>query len=291
MSKLVGGSTTTEAWDLAGGLPLMLEDKNSSATTDYVCGPGGLPLEQIVGSTTLWYGHDHLGSTRVVTGSSGTVQASYAYDAYGNLLSTTGSLTNQPYRFAGQYQDSESGFYYLRARYYDPTTAQFLSRDPMEATTRSPYAYATNDPTTLKDPSGQDPWWNDAATIPCTGDPITDAENGHADACEGSDAAESAEANAAQQWAACNRNYNLCDNALKAALAVCGYTPGLPGELCKAGARARDILIAIGHYGAAAAANCATIAGHVGDVLGAIGSKANGAYNGFQQALDNGFTF
>jgi RHS repeat-associated protein len=154
MSKSVGGSTTTEAWDLAGGLPLMLEDKNSSTTTDYVFGPGGLPLEQIVGSTTLWYGHDHLGSTRVVTGGSGTVQAGYVYDPYGNLVSSTGSLSNQPFRFAGQYQDSESGLYYLRARYYDPTTTQFLARDPAVATTRSPYGYVAGNPLNAADPSG-----------------------------------------------------------------------------------------------------------------------------------------
>ena len=109
MSKLVGGATTTEAWDLAGGLPRTLEDTNSSTTIDYVYGPGGLPLEQVTGSTTLWYGHDQLGSTRVVTGSSGSVQATYVYDPYGSLLSSTGSLSNQPFRFAGQYQDSEFG--------------------------------------------------------------------------------------------------------------------------------------------------------------------------------------
>ena len=158
MSKLVGGISTTEAWDLGGGLPLTLEDKNSTTTTDYVYGPGGLALEQITGSTTLWYGHDHLGSTRVVTGSSGTVLASYAYDPYGSLLSSTGSLSNQPFRFAGQYQDSESGYYYLRARIYDPTTGQFLTRDPAVALTHRPYAYASDNPINGTDPGGLDPW-------------------------------------------------------------------------------------------------------------------------------------
>jgi uncharacterized protein RhaS with RHS repeats len=43
-----------------------------------------------------------------------------------------------PLGFAGQYTDSESGLQYFRARYHDPVTAQFLSRDPMDAATRSP---------------------------------------------------------------------------------------------------------------------------------------------------------
>ncbi len=43
------------------------------------------------------------------------------YDAYENLKSSTGSTSN-PFQYAGQYTDSESGLQYLRARYYDPST-------------------------------------------------------------------------------------------------------------------------------------------------------------------------
>jgi len=50
--------------------------------------------------------------------------------------------------------DSESGLYYLRARYYDPATAQFMSRDPAVATTMAPYSYAAGDPLDATDPSG-----------------------------------------------------------------------------------------------------------------------------------------
>ena len=46
--------------------------------------------------------------------------------------------------------------YYLRARYYDPTTAQFLTRDPLVAKTMSPYGYAAGDPLNASDPSGLD---------------------------------------------------------------------------------------------------------------------------------------
>jgi RHS repeat-associated protein len=58
---------------------------------------------------------------------------------------------------------------YLRARYYEPSTAQFLTRDSLVSMTREPYAYASNNPLNSSDPSGllkcSDP------SIPCMGPP------------------------------------------------------------------------------------------------------------------------
>ena len=85
-----------------------------------------------------YYHADQLGSVRVLTNQSGAVAATYAYDAYGNQTASTGNVAN-PLRYAGEYQDSESGFYYLRARYYDPATAQFLTRDPLVAAAQQAY--------------------------------------------------------------------------------------------------------------------------------------------------------
>jgi RHS repeat-associated protein len=59
-----------------------------------------------------------------------------------------------PLRYAGQYTDEKTGFQNLRARYYDPATGQFLSRDPLEDSTLQPYAYANNNPTNTTDPTG-----------------------------------------------------------------------------------------------------------------------------------------
>jgi RHS repeat-associated protein len=157
MSKTVGSTTTDFAWNLAGSLPTLLQERVSGgAVTDYIYGPNGTPLEQISGSSVLLYHTDQLGSTRVLTDTSGTVKATYSYDAYGNLTSSTGSVAN-PFRFAGQYLDAESGLYYLEARYYDPVTGQFLSRDPAAALTRSPYGYVAGDPVNAADPGGLSP--------------------------------------------------------------------------------------------------------------------------------------
>lgn len=93
------------------------------------------------------------GSTRVVTDSSGTIEGTWTYDPYGNLLSSSGTLVN-PFGFAGQHTDSESGLHYLRARYYDPAAGEFLQVDPARAETRSPYQYVESDPTNATDPTG-----------------------------------------------------------------------------------------------------------------------------------------
>lgn len=148
-SKTVSGVTTSETWDITGTVPTLLTD----GSTAYVYGPDGLPLEQITTSGTLYYHHDQLGSTRALTSSSGAVVASYSYDPYGNLTGSTGTASN-PFRYAGQYTDAETGFEYLRNRYYDPATGQFLSRDPLVALTQAPYSYADDSPLNETDPLG-----------------------------------------------------------------------------------------------------------------------------------------
>ncbi|MGC2375261.1 MAG: RHS repeat-associated core domain-containing protein [Solirubrobacteraceae bacterium] len=148
-SKAVGASKTSFAWDIAGELPSLLED----GTNVYVYGPGGLPLEQVSGSTPLWFHHDQLGGTRLLTDATGAVQATYSYTPYGSVASSTGPAST-PLLYAGQYRDSESGLYYLRARYYDPVTGQFLTVDPAVATTKARYGYAGENPLNWTDPSG-----------------------------------------------------------------------------------------------------------------------------------------
>jgi RHS repeat-associated protein len=155
-SKAVSGTTTHFTWDESGGLPLLLQEKAGAGNpVSYIYGPSGLPVEQIAGSTTTYLHHDQIGSTRLVTDSAGNTgtATTTAYDPYGNVVSTSGALTSN-LGFSGEYLDAESGLYYLRARYYDPATAQFLTRDPAVATTMSPYGYAAGNPLSHSDPSG-----------------------------------------------------------------------------------------------------------------------------------------
>jgi RHS repeat-associated protein len=120
---------------------------------------GGLPIEQINNSsgTVLYLHHDQQGSTRLLTGSTGKTEATYTYDAYGNLTGSTGTAKT-PLGYDGQYTNIDTGLIYLRARSYDPTTAQFISVDPRLMETLSTYGYAEDNPVTVGDPTGLIPW-------------------------------------------------------------------------------------------------------------------------------------
>ncbi|HEX5592036.1 MAG TPA: RHS repeat-associated core domain-containing protein [Solirubrobacterales bacterium] len=149
-SKTSGLVTRYMAWDASTDLPLLLHDGENS----YVYGPNGLPIEQIsLAEKPTYLHHDQLGSTRMLTNSSGESTASFSYAPYGSLEAKTGTATT-PLGFAGQYTDTESGLQYLRARFYDPGTGQFMTRDPFVAHTRTPYAYGLDDPLRFIDPSG-----------------------------------------------------------------------------------------------------------------------------------------
>jgi RHS repeat-associated protein len=102
----------------------------------------------------FYYLADGLGSTMAIVNASGTVQNSYAYDVYGKPT-VTGSLSNE-FDFAGQQTDS-TGLQYLRARYMDPETGTFLSRDPLArfpGWIEEPYGYGRANPINLTDPTG-----------------------------------------------------------------------------------------------------------------------------------------
>jgi RHS repeat-associated protein len=98
-----------------------------------------------------------------LTDDAGAIVASYAYDPFGNPTSVSGTnawlAARQPLRYRGYYFDSESGSYYLPARYYDPSVARFLSMDPASPSAGNPlslnrYAYCEGDPVNHADATG-----------------------------------------------------------------------------------------------------------------------------------------
>ncbi len=150
-----GVVTSNFVWDTVAPVPLVLYD----TTNTYVYGPAGRPVEQINAAAPLFLHQDQLGSTRLLTDLSGGIVAAYSYTPYGKPTAVTGSATT-PIGFAGQYTDAESGLIYLRARYYDPTTAQFITIDPAFTTTLAPYSYANDNPINVIDPTGLCSWYN-----------------------------------------------------------------------------------------------------------------------------------
>lgn len=153
LSKTVGADSTAFAWDRSGSLPLLLTEATGTDTTAYLYGPGGLAYAQINPDATVTYlHHDQIGSVRLLTDDTGSVTGSVTYDPYGAVSASTGTLSRLG--FAGEYTDDETGFVYLRARYYGPATGQFLTRDPLAASTREPYGYTAGNPLNATDPSG-----------------------------------------------------------------------------------------------------------------------------------------
>ena len=86
--------------------------------------------------------------------------ATYEYDAWGNIASSSGRLAEiNPLRYRGYYYDNETGFYYLQSRYYDPVNRRFINADSLASTGQGSlgtnmFAYCNNEPVQRFDPTG-----------------------------------------------------------------------------------------------------------------------------------------
>lgn len=129
---------------------------SESRQARYVHGPGAdehLLLRR--GGAVYAYHTDALGSVTRITDASGATARSYRYDAFGQTTSESGSLAN-PYMFTGRRNETTTGLYCYRARWYDPARGRFLSQDPLgmgDGPNR--YAYAGNNPVNRIDSSGR----------------------------------------------------------------------------------------------------------------------------------------
>ena len=108
---------------LLDGLSVLCEFSDSGEVLkEYV--PG---VSVSIGGSVYFYHFDRLGSVRFLTDGSGNVVSEYVYDAWGNLLSISGSLV-QPYQFCGYYLE-EGGLYLVGRRWYDPKVGRYISRN------------------------------------------------------------------------------------------------------------------------------------------------------------------
>ena len=108
----------------------------------------------------IYYVHDGHGSVRALTDPTGTVTDTYDYDAFGNLIHSTGSTPNN-YLFAGEQFDPDLGLYYNRARYLNVSTGRFWSMDTLDPDPTDPfslhrYLYVDGSPVDGVDPTGHD---------------------------------------------------------------------------------------------------------------------------------------
>lgn len=155
IGKTVDGQVTYFIYD---GENILLEtDAAGVVTARYDYGPGrDRPLVQSRGAQSFFYHADHRGSVRRITDGSGFVVNAYSYDAYGNIESAVEGIPND-FTFTGRERDSETGLYFYRARYYDPATGRFLTKDPLGFASGDGnlFRYAGNNPINRVDPSGR----------------------------------------------------------------------------------------------------------------------------------------
>ena len=149
-------------------------DGTVTSVLDFIYDESGKPFAMIdqlsAQPKTYYYVLNLQGDVVNLIDQDGAVAAAYAYDAWGNILSQSGNMAEKnPLRYRGYYYDSETGFYYLQSRYYDPATRRFINADALASTGQgfigyNMFAYCNNQVTMLMDSSGSRPFVNLMAT-------------------------------------------------------------------------------------------------------------------------------
>jgi RHS repeat-associated protein len=163
VAKTVNGVTTRYLVDTnnhTGHAQVAEELRGGQVVRQYTYGHDLISQRQQIGGQfqTSYYGYDGLGSVRFLTDGAGSITDTYTYDAFGTLISRTGTTPND-YLFAGEQFDPDLNLYFLRARYFNQDTGRFISADTFEGINEDPqtlhkYTYALNDPVNRLDPSG-----------------------------------------------------------------------------------------------------------------------------------------
>jgi RHS repeat-associated protein len=156
-SKTVDNTTTHYLVDEHQAYAQVLQE-SIDGTTEVRYTYGSDLISQRRANKTTTYHYDGLGSARYLSDDTGALTDSYDYEAFGKLLNAEGNTSNH-YRYTGEQQDEETKQYYLRARYYAPTTGRFTQQDTYMGNSADPvslhkYLYANANPVTYTDPTG-----------------------------------------------------------------------------------------------------------------------------------------
>lgn len=161
LSKTVNGETTEHVWD---GNKQIIADVVNGQYYEADCYLRGTNLvatynyQNGAKSGYTYYTQNAHGDVVNLTDSTGLVTKSYTYDAFGVEKNIDESDENA-LRYCGEYFDAETGTIYLRARYYNPTIARFISRDSVAGKNEDPlslnlYTYCHNNPIIYQDSNG-----------------------------------------------------------------------------------------------------------------------------------------
>ena len=162
--KTVG--TKTYSYLYASGK--LLQQTDGTNTWNFVYTASGAPFSMTYNGTTYYYITNQMGNVMYLVNASGTRVATYTYDPYGKVLTATGSMASiNPLRYRGYYYDTETGFYYVSSRYYDPEIGRWINADIPETLTAdfenfaqyNLFAYCFNNPVNMSDETGTWPSW------------------------------------------------------------------------------------------------------------------------------------
>ena len=164
--KTVNGITTRQY--LEGDKIIAEEILNASGsvahTKYYIYDQTGI-AGMVYDGESYYFGKNIFGDVTTIYDCYGNWEAGYEYDLWGNITSggSSGIAKENPFRYRGYYYDSETGFYYLQSRYYDPEICRFINADNLELLSTlsgtpgqlNLYAYCNNNPVMYSDPSGE----------------------------------------------------------------------------------------------------------------------------------------
>jgi RHS repeat-associated protein len=161
VKKIVGTTTTRYISRL-----YECETTGGSTTCSQFIWAGDQRIATIsTGGTIQYWNGDHLGSTNMITNSTGAKVQALTYQPHGGVntnQSFTTPAIDVPYKYTGKEFDYSTDFYYYESRYYDPWFGRFISADTIVPDLYDPqdlnrYAYARNNPMQYTDPSGHFP--------------------------------------------------------------------------------------------------------------------------------------
>lgn len=152
--------TLKTQYNYNGNAEVISETKSNGEKAVYVRGDRLLIKKDVTSSSTkdYYYLYNGHGDVVQIVDTNGQVVNSYSYDVWGNITNQEERIPNS-FKYAGEIYDEETGLYYLRARYYDPSIGRFINEDTDEGQINNPlsqnlYIYVDNNPLIYNDPSG-----------------------------------------------------------------------------------------------------------------------------------------
>ncbi|RFB34844.1 wall-associated protein [Brevibacillus sp. VP] len=155
-SKEIDGKTTHYVY-LNGNVIEELDEKNNLQACN-IWGNELLYRDDVKGEKQGYYYTNAHGDIVEIKDKAGQTLNKYEYDLWGNVESKQEKMSN-PFLYAGEMYDEESGLIYLRARYYDPNDGRFITEDTYKGQVDNPlslnrYTYVHNNPVSNVDPTG-----------------------------------------------------------------------------------------------------------------------------------------